>query len=72
MKKIKCADDVVKRALFKKGLKEEFVCKKLGIALNDFSAFMLGKRKLNSAEFIAICVFLNLSLEDFKECYKCL
>lgn len=71
MKKRSCAETVIKQVLFKRGLKYEFVCKNLGFVINDFSACMAGKKKLNAAQFIALCVFLNLSLEDFKECVGC-
>ena len=71
MKKRSSAETVIKQVLFKRGLKYEFVCKNLGFAINDFSACMAGKKKLNAAQFIALCVFLNLSLEDFKECMAC-
>ncbi len=71
MKKRNCAENVIKQILFKRGLKYDFICKNLGFTLGDFSACMSGKKKLNAAEFIALCVFLNLSLEDFKECMGC-
>lgn len=71
MKMAGTAENVIKQVLFKKGMDYEYVCKNLGITLGDFIDCMKGKRKLNAAEFLAICIFLNLSLDDFRECVKC-
>ena len=71
MEKRVCAESIIKQVLFNRGLKYEFVCKKLGIAINDFIDCMSGKRTFNAAEFLAVCLFLNLSLDDFKERIKC-
>ena len=68
MTKHKIPETVIKKALFKKGLKDKDVCKTLGINFDNFLNCMNGKQKFNAAEFLSLCLYLNLNLEDFKEC----
>lgn len=68
MTKHKMAQNVIKNALVKKGVACEYICKKLGIKLNNFLLCLDGKRTFSASEFLSLCVYLNLNLEDFKEC----
>ncbi len=66
MRNTKNAQSIIKDALDKKGLKYEFVCKKLGIEPTHFLKCLNGEVKLTSAEFISMCIYLRLHLKDFK------
>ena len=62
----KIVETVIKDTLQKRGLDYEHICKELGIPKFSFSQCMKGKRRLNAGEFISLCTFLNLTVEDFK------
>lgn len=63
----KNAQNIIKEALDKKGLEYESVCKKLGIEPTHFQKCLNGEVKLTSPEFISMCVYLKLHLDDFKK-----
>lgn len=64
-----CVRSIIKDTLEVKGLDYKEICKKLEINQTRFTNCMAGISKLNAAEFISVCVFLGLNLEDFKESY---
>jgi len=58
---------VIRESLIKKHIDAGKISKELKMKEDDFKNSILGKRQLKSSEFIAICVYLGLSLKDFKE-----
>ncbi len=63
-----CVLKVIENSLKRKNIGYEELSKKLRISKNDFKNVILGKRTLKSCEFIAICLYLGLTLKDFQEC----
>jgi len=59
---------VIKDNLKKRHIGFSEISKSLNIKEVDFKNSLFGKRKFKSSEFIAICLYLGLNLEDFKEC----
>lgn len=58
----------IKDIIKERGLQYKFVCEKLGLEQVKFSQCMNGKRKLQVGEFLAVCRFLGLNLNDFEGC----
>ena len=58
----------IKDIIKERGLQYKFVCEKLGLEQVKFSQCMNGKRKLQVGEFLAVCKFLGLNLNDFEGC----
>ena len=69
MQKHKMAEVIIKDTLQKRGLKYDSLCNLLGLKKNNFYKCMSGAKKLNTLEFLCVCAYLNLKVEDFKECY---
>ena len=66
MSKHRMAEMVIKDTLHKRKLNYEAICAKLGISKYYFNKCMDGKSKLKTPEFISLCVFLGLKVEDFR------
>lgn len=58
----------IKDIIKERGLQYKFVCEKLGLEQVKFSQCMNGKRKFQVGEFLAVCKFLGLNLNDFEGC----
>mgnify|MGYP002527709287 CR=1 FL=1 len=68
MQTAKSVEEIIKEQIKERGLQQQFVCEKIKISQEQFSQCMKGKRKFKVVEFLAICSFLNLNFELFKEC----
>ncbi len=66
MNKHKDAQQLIKTILKQRGLSYEYICKTLDIELDRFYNAMNNKTKLNAAEFLSVCNFLNIGLKDFR------
>ena len=64
----KSVESKIKEIVKERGLQQKFICEKVKISQEQFSQCMLGKRKFQTIEFLAICSLLELQLNDFKEC----
>lgn len=58
-------ENKIKDVILKNKIEENFICTKLKINRKNFSKCLNGERKFRADEFISICLFLNLNLNDF-------
>ena len=65
----KSIETKIKEILKERGLQQKYICENIKISQEQFSQCLNKKRKFKTIEFLAICSLLNLSVEDFKECY---
>lgn len=63
-------ENVIKKLIIERGIRQSFICKKTGMLPQQFSLCMRGKRKLRVWEFIAICNILNLDFSEFNSCLQ--
>lgn len=61
---------IIKDAINKKGIKNELICRKLGIRHEEFLHCLEGKKEFDAAQFLSVCIFLGLNIDDFKELYR--
>lgn len=69
MENQKTAQKLIKKTLLQRGIDYSLICKKLNIEQSHFLNCMNEKSSLNAAEFLSLCSFLELGLDDFKKAY---
>ena len=62
----KNVENIILEAIQSKGLMQKFVSEKTNISETNLSLSLKGKRNFKSTEFIRLCLFLGLTLDDFK------
>ena len=60
---------IIKNKILEKNLEEKFIYEKLGITKKDYLNEFYGNSELSSAQFLCVCIFLGLNIDDFKECF---
>lgn len=61
------AIDVITARMRERGTTQAFLVEKTSIPANRISLTLQKKRKLPADEFVAICVALELALDDFRK-----
>lgn len=65
---VKSIETKIKEIIKERGLQQKYVYEKIKLSPEQFSLCMREKRKFKTIEFLALCSFLGLSVQDFEEC----
>jgi len=60
------ANEVIRQNIASRGIKQNYVAEKAGIAPELFRRSLAGERKIPADEFVAICNVLALDIKDFR------
>lgn len=58
-------ETVINEVMHERGTNLSTLCKVLDLRKNEVEKCMSGKKKLNTLEFLSICAYLDLKVEDF-------
>lgn len=65
---MKTIESIILESIKAKGFRQNFVAQKINISEHSLSLALNGKRAFKSIEFINLCLFLGLTLQDFEGC----
>jgi transcriptional regulator with XRE-family HTH domain len=60
-------ETAIKLKILSSGMKQGHVARKVGMTDNQLSAVLLGRRRLKASEFLRICEFLKIDVNQFKK-----
>lgn len=61
-------EKVIYNHIKKENLLLKFISEKTDIPVERMKRYLDGKEKMNCSEFIVLCSFLGLSIDDFRHC----
>ena len=59
-------EKALRKTLEERGIRQKFICERVGISASSFNLSMNCKRELKANELISICLYLGIDLNTFK------